>query len=196
MFVNTPLHHMLDSEKYLRMLPLPLLEDLVKEKNGLLLWCDGFGKTYTLTEEPPMPGVMPRCIKAEEATFFGQEVICNLVFDELSIRKHIEWTGKKFTGCVDFDADTLPKAKEVLLFMLVYVNGSWKIPVGYYLLNGFCATGKASLWCRGTGVRPASKKSGRDESMRMTVDDIEDIGSVLIVKCPIQRRIFNELLQL
>ncbi|KAF2903464.1 hypothetical protein ILUMI_02726 [Ignelater luminosus] len=43
---------------------LPLLEDLVQGKNGLLFTygVTGSGKTYTLTGEPPMPGVMPRCI--------------------------------------------------------------------------------------------------------------------------------------
>ncbi|KAF2900610.1 hypothetical protein ILUMI_05579 [Ignelater luminosus] len=43
---------------------LPLLEDLVKGKNGLLFTygATGSGKTYTLTGEPSMPGIMPRCI--------------------------------------------------------------------------------------------------------------------------------------
>lgn len=43
---------------------LPLLEDLVKGKNGLLFTygVTGSGKTYTLTGEPSMPGIMPRCI--------------------------------------------------------------------------------------------------------------------------------------
>ncbi|KAF2898219.1 hypothetical protein ILUMI_07957 [Ignelater luminosus] len=43
---------------------LPLLEDLIKGKNGLLLTygVTGSGKTYTLTGEPSMPGIMPLCI--------------------------------------------------------------------------------------------------------------------------------------
>ncbi|KAJ8960732.1 hypothetical protein NQ318_020024 [Aromia moschata] len=42
----------------------PLLEDLLKGKNGLLFTygVTGSGKTYTLTGEQENPGIMPRCI--------------------------------------------------------------------------------------------------------------------------------------
>lgn len=33
-------------------------------------------------------------MKSEESKLKGQEVLCNLILDEMSIRKHIEWTGK------------------------------------------------------------------------------------------------------
>lgn len=78
-----------------------------------------------------------------------QKILCNLVMDEISIRKMVEWTGSKFTGYVDvgtkLESDMLPEAREALVFMLVALNGSWKIPVGYFLLNGITATEKASL---------------------------------------------------
>lgn len=76
-------------------------------------------------------------------------LLCNLVMDEMCIRRQIEWTGKKFTGYVDIgtnvEGDVLPEAKEVLVFMLVCLNGSWKVPLGYFLLNGLSANEKASL---------------------------------------------------
>lgn len=66
-------------------------------------------------------------------------ILCNLVMDEMSIRQQIEWTGKKFTGYVDvgtdLDSDNLPEAREVLVFMLVCINSSLKIPIGYFLLS-------------------------------------------------------------
>ncbi|XP_017776518.1 PREDICTED: kinesin-like protein KIF23 [Nicrophorus vespilloides] len=42
----------------------PLLEDLLRGKNGLLFTygVTGSGKTYTLTGDPYNPGIMPRCI--------------------------------------------------------------------------------------------------------------------------------------
>lgn len=76
-------------------------------------------------------------------------IFCNLVMDEMSIRRQIEWTGTKFTGYVDIgtnlDGDSLPEAREVLVFMVVCLNGSWKVPVGYFLLDGLSATEKSEL---------------------------------------------------
>ena len=76
-------------------------------------------------------------------------ILCNLVMDEMSIRKQVEWTGSKFTGYVDLgtkiDSDSLPEAREALVFMLVSMNSSWKIPVGYFLIDGLSATEKAEL---------------------------------------------------
>jgi hypothetical protein len=34
------------------------------------------------------------------------------------------------------DVDNVPLAKEALVFMAVGINDSWKIPVGYFLING------------------------------------------------------------
>lgn len=85
-------------------------------------------------------------MKVAEANY---TILCNLVLDEMAIRKQIEWTGKKFVGYVDFganvDSDSLPEAKEVLVFMLVALNAQWKIPVGYFFLNGLSSTEKAGL---------------------------------------------------
>lgn len=76
-------------------------------------------------------------------------ILCNLVMDEMSIRKQVEWTGSKFTGYVDLgtriDSDSLPEAREALVFMLVSMNFSWKIPVGYFLIDGLSAREKAEL---------------------------------------------------
>lgn len=59
--------------------------------------------------------------------------------DEMPIRHQVEWTGQKFCGYVDIgtgiDEDTLPEAKEALVSMLLAINGSWKVPVGYFLLD-------------------------------------------------------------
>nr|CAH7748461.1 unnamed protein product [Callosobruchus chinensis] len=76
----------------------------------------------------------------------GNKILCNLVFDKMSIRKQVEWDGKKFHGYVDLgtniDSDLLPEAKGVLCFMLVCVNGSWKIPVGLCFLDSLSASEK------------------------------------------------------
>lgn len=55
----------------------------------------------------------------------------------------------KFTGYVDIGTDInsveLPEAKEALVFVLVCFNASWKMPVGYFLLDGLQAIEKANL---------------------------------------------------
>lgn len=88
-------------------------------------------------------------LKRQEAMSQGRDIFCNLILDEMSIRRQIEWTGQKFSGYVDIgtklDSDILPEAKEVLVFMLVCVNSSWKIPVGYFFLDGLTGIEKAEL---------------------------------------------------
>lgn len=77
------------------------------------------------------------------------QIICNMTLDEMSVRKQIEWDGRKFYGYVDvgsnLDSDTVPEAKEALVFMLVALNQSWKIPIGYFLLNGLSGVEKSNL---------------------------------------------------
>ena len=73
----------------------------------------------------------------------NQEVVCAL------IRKHVEWDGKCFRGYVDLGTgindDSLPEATDTLVFMAVSVNSSWKVPCGYFLINGLTGTEKANL---------------------------------------------------
>lgn len=88
-------------------------------------------------------------IKVADAALNNSQIICNMTLDEISIRKQIEWDGKKFYGYVDvgsnIDSDVVPEAKEALVFMLVALNQSWKIPIGYFLLNGLSGVEKSNL---------------------------------------------------
>lgn len=90
--------------------------------------------------------------KVQEEDKRNQKVICSLQMDEMSIRRLIEWNGKKLTGYVDLgtnlDGDNLPEAKEALVFLLVGVNGHWKLPVAYFFLNGLNSSEKANLVLR------------------------------------------------
>ena len=67
----------------------------------------------------------------------------------MSICKHVEWDGKQFRGYVDLGTDinnnSLPEAMDALVFMVVVVNGSWKVPCGYFLVNGLTGQEKANL---------------------------------------------------
>lgn len=87
--------------------------------------------------------------KVKENNNKGKPTYGNLVIDEMSIRKKIEWTGEKFVGYVDIgasvEADSLPEAKEAIVFLVTSVNGNWKIPVGYFFIDGLSGTERANL---------------------------------------------------
>ena len=71
------------------------------------------------------------------------------MLDEMAIRKHVERDGEKFRGYVDIGTgvvdDSLPEAKDALVFMVVCVKGSWKVPCGYFLIDGLSSAEKANL---------------------------------------------------
>jgi hypothetical protein len=76
-------------------------------------------------------------LKAAESKENGKEVLGSLMLDEMSIKNHVSWDGKKYQGYIDLgngaDNDSLPMAKEALVFMVVSLNSSWKVPCGYFL---------------------------------------------------------------
>ena len=51
--------------------------------------------------------------KVREAKNKGKQVICSLMLDEMAIKKHISWDGKKYNGYVDLGNgikdDSLPE---------------------------------------------------------------------------------------
>ena len=59
----------------------------------------------------------------------------------MAIKKHISWDGKKYNGYVDLgngiNDDSLPIAADALMFMVVSVDWSWKVPCCYFFVNRF-----------------------------------------------------------
>jgi len=82
----------------------------------------------------------------------GKRLVCSLMMDEVAIRQQLQWTGKDFRGYIDMgtglDDDSLPLAKEALTFMVVAVNDSFKLPVGYFLIDGLSGKERANLVCQ------------------------------------------------
>ena len=87
--------------------------------------------------------------KVEEASGRGEEVVCSLMLDEMSIMRHLDFDGKRVVGYVDIgtqnDDDSLPEATEALVFLVVCVNGSWKVPIAYFLIHGLSGKERANL---------------------------------------------------
>ena len=88
-------------------------------------------------------------LRVEEERKNQRQVVCSLVFDEMAIRKHVEWDGKKFAGYVDVGAgienDSAPVATEALVLMVVALNSNWKIPCGYFFIAGMSGEERANM---------------------------------------------------
>ena len=69
-----------------------------------------------------------------------RKTVCALLMDEMSIRKHVEFDGRTYHGYIDMrtelNEDSLPVAKDALVFMVVDLKSTWKLPVGYFLIDG------------------------------------------------------------
>jgi hypothetical protein len=88
--------------------------------------------------------------KVEEEKEKNKSVIVNLTFDEVSIKKKIEWTGDKFIGHIDLGLgtepdDSSPQASEALVFMVTALDSSWKLAIGYFLIASLTAEEKCKL---------------------------------------------------
>ncbi|GFN91158.1 THAP domain-containing protein 9 [Plakobranchus ocellatus] len=67
----------------------------------------------------------------------------------MAIMKKVEFDGKKTFGFVDIGSgvtnDGAPAATQALVFMVVCVNGSWKVPIGFFFIHGMTGKEKANL---------------------------------------------------
>lgn len=90
-----------------------------------------------------------RALKLRSEASDNKTMYCSLMMDEISIRKHIEFDGTKYHCYIDMgtclDDDSLPEAKDALVFMIVDLKSSWKLPVGYFLINGLGGEERKSL---------------------------------------------------
>lgn len=79
----------------------------------------------------------------------GQEIICNLVLDEMSIKKQIDFTNEKTWGYVDIgtdvEDDSAVCATQVLVLMVVAINAHWKLPVAYFLIHSLTGAERANI---------------------------------------------------
>lgn len=85
----------------------------------------------------------------QKAESSSKRLLCSLIIDEMAIRKKIEWDGQKYHGFVDggtgLESDCLEEATQALVFMLVSINDSWKLPVAYFLITGMSGEQKSAL---------------------------------------------------
>lgn len=78
-----------------------------------------------------------------------KKIYCALIMDEVAIRKQLEFDGTRHHGYIDFglglNGDTVEMASECFVFLIVAINESWKLPVGYFLSNHLTSAQKVGL---------------------------------------------------
>ena len=87
--------------------------------------------------------------RVESNTANGRETVCALMLDEMAIRRHVEYVNGKLYGYVDVGSgnidDSTPVARDALLLMVEAVNESWKLAIGYVLVDGMSGQERANL---------------------------------------------------
>jgi len=91
-------------------------------------------------------------MKVEEMKKCGKQLFGCMIIDEMSVKQHVNWTGTRHQGYIDYglggttrQTDNLPFAKDAFVIIVVGMNTYWKIPVAYYLIAGITAEEKANI---------------------------------------------------
>ncbi|RVE41326.1 hypothetical protein evm_014021 [Chilo suppressalis] len=104
----------------------------------------------TIDAEPGFTNEAFEVLKKKSA-LSDKPLVCNLVFDEMAIRRQKLYHNQQKLGAVNFGAGPQEGdcddhvATQALVFMLVALTENWKLPVGYFLIKGITAETKANL---------------------------------------------------
>ncbi len=102
------------------------------------------------------PGFTDECFATLEARLRvmkekGKDIYLSLMCDELSIMKRHEWdpSAQRFRGYVDLGCEEVQDntilATSCLVFMVVSMNESWKLPIGFFFVHGLDGKERANL---------------------------------------------------
>lgn len=96
------------------------------------------------------PGFTAQAFQSLEMKFKASctRLTCTLVADEMAIRQQTQWNGKRTIGLVDYglgQTDTDEIATQVYVFVLVSNDQNWKLPLGYFFVNGLTGSTRATL---------------------------------------------------
>lgn len=113
-------------------------------------------KWYANSSVSGDPGLCKQSIeilsgKVEELKAKGIQPICSIIFDEMAIKKHLQWSNakKKCLGQINYgfrpENLELPIANNALVFMLNGINFDMTLPLSYYFINSLKTDEKVAL---------------------------------------------------
>lgn len=97
------------------------------------------------------PGFLKESFEAIRQQNAKSPLFLNIVINEMAIRSQIIFENNRFYGCVDlgsglsFEDDNPPQAKCALMFMAVSLNGNFKIPISYFIIDSLSGSERANL---------------------------------------------------
>lgn len=102
------------------------------------------------------PGICSTAIellkeKAAKMRENGKQLVVSLIFDEMSIRKHVQWcsASRKFLGYATYgrvcDDDEIPIANQAIVFMISGLNDFFQVPVAHYFIKSLDANERREL---------------------------------------------------
>ncbi len=75
----------------------------------------------------------------------ADRVIAHLLWDEMDICQELTFRNDRYHGYVEMglqesqESDSRLLAKKALVFIVTAVNGRWKLPIGYFLVDSINA---------------------------------------------------------
>ncbi|KAG0425489.1 hypothetical protein HPB47_027343, partial [Ixodes persulcatus] len=78
-----------------------------------------------------------------------EPLLAALIVDDMAIKKHVQLLGNKGVGYIDFGReipnDSLQEATNDCVYMLVALNMTLKLPLGYFLINSLSSSERAEF---------------------------------------------------
>lgn len=102
------------------------------------------------------PGISKQSLEtlrklAKEERDKGKQLVCALIYDEMAIRKHMQWSDsqKKFLGHITYglesQKDELQLATNAIVFMVNGIDLSFSIPFAFFFITTLSGHEKATL---------------------------------------------------
>lgn len=105
------------------------------------------------------PGISASCVnilkkKVDQKKAAGSELVMSMIFDEMHIRKMIQWSNSSRTmlGFTTFGTnldengkDENPAANQVIVFMAIGINEKIKLPFAYHFIKSLKAEDRVCL---------------------------------------------------
>lgn len=113
-------------------------------------------KWHSITTAIDSPGICNDSLEtlktiADKFALNGKKLVCSLIFDEMSIRRHVQWSDseKKFLGGISYgsraDEQRFEVAKNAIVFMVNVINVDITLPVCFHFIRELDATERTDL---------------------------------------------------